>query len=44
MLLKQFKTTQKQRDGFLDILLGVLGASPLGNMLADKRVTGFYRG
>ena len=36
MLFKQFKI--KQRGGFFDLLLGTLGASLLGNLLADKGV------
>ena len=29
--------TEEQKEGFLSMLLGTLGASLLGNMLADKR-------
>ena len=43
LLLKRVSETIKneakeQRGGFLSILLGTLGASLLGNMLAGKRV------
>ena len=36
--MKQFKMKQKQKQkgGFLDMLLGTLGASLLGNMAAGK--------
>ena len=35
--------TKEQKDGFLGILLGTLGASLLGNMLAVKRTKGRKR-
>ena len=37
--LKQLKTKQKkQKEGFLSMLLGTLGASWLGNLLAGKGI------
>ena len=39
MLVKQIKNEVKeQRDGFISILLGTLGASLLGNLLTGKGV------
>ena len=36
--MKQFKIKQKKKGGFLSMLLGTLGASLLGNMLAGKGI------
>ena len=34
--MKQFNKAKEQKGGFLSILLGKLGASLLGNILAGK--------
>ena len=36
--MKQFKIKQKNKGGFLSMLLGTLGATLLGNMLAGKGI------
>ena len=36
MMLKQSRMKQKNKGGFLGMLLGTLGASLLGNMLSAK--------
>ena len=36
--MKQFKIKQKKKGGFLSMLLGTLGATLLGNMLAGKGI------
>ena len=36
--MKQFKIEQKKKGGFLSMLLGTLGATLLGNMLAGKGI------
>ena len=45
LLLKRVRETiqteaKKQKGGFLNLLLGILGASLLGNMLAGKGMNG----
>ena len=34
--MKQLKMKQKKKSGFLGMVLGILGASLLGNLLIDK--------
>ena len=36
--------TKEQREGFLSMLFGTLGASLLGNILAGKRINGAREG
>ena len=36
--MKQFKIKRKKKGGFLSMLLGTLGATLLGNMLAGKGI------
>ena len=43
--MKQLKMKQKEKSGFLRMLLGILAASLLGNVLAGKWVkwiNGYY--